>query len=81
MHKIHHEWTAPVGIACIYCHPLEHMVVNLLPVVAGPLLAGSHVTVAWVWLAMAITTTTITHSGYHFPFLLSSERHDYHHAK
>lgn len=49
VHKTHHEWTAPVGVASIYCHPLEHAMVNLLPVVVGPLVAGSHLSVAWLW--------------------------------
>ena len=81
IHKTHHEWTAPVGVASIYCHPLEHFVVNLGPVVAGPIVAGSHLAVAWFWFAMVVISTTINHSGYHFPFLPSSESHDFHHAK
>lgn len=26
IHKIHHEWTAPIGIVGIYAHPIEHCV-------------------------------------------------------
>lgn len=81
VHKIHHEWLAPVGVASIYCHPLEHAAVNLLPVLAGPILAGSHLSVAWLWFCLVVMSTTINHSGYHFPFLPSAESHDYHHAK
>ena len=25
MHKIHHEWTAPVAAATLYSHPVEHV--------------------------------------------------------
>lgn len=81
IHKTHHEWTAPVGVASIYCHPLEHAFVNLAPVVAGPIVAGSHLSVAWLWFTAVVVSTTINHSGYHFPFLPSSESHDFHHAK
>uniref|UniRef100_A0A8R1HYK7 Fatty acid hydroxylase domain-containing protein n=1 Tax=Caenorhabditis japonica TaxID=281687 RepID=A0A8R1HYK7_CAEJA len=35
IHKKHHEWTAPVSITSIYCHPLEHAVSNLSPVLLG----------------------------------------------
>jgi len=26
IHKIHHEWTAPIGIAGLYAHPIENLV-------------------------------------------------------
>ncbi len=81
VHKTHHEWTAPVGIASIYCHPLEHYFVNLLPVAAGPLIVGAHMSVSLLWFTLVIISTTINHSGYHFPFLPSSEWHDFHHAR
>ncbi|XP_068701654.1 fatty acid hydroxylase domain-containing protein 2-like isoform X1 [Montipora foliosa] len=81
IHKIHHEWTAPVGIVSIYAHPIEHLVANLLPVAMGPLIMGSHIATAWMWFTMALLTTINTHSGYHFPFMPSPEAHDFHHLK
>jgi len=80
-HKIHHEWIAPVSVSSIYCHPLEYLLSNLLPVVIGPCIAQSHVLFAWFWYSLIIFFTTVNHSGYHFPFLPSSEFHDFHHAK
>lgn len=80
-HKIHHEWTAPTGITAIYAHPVEHIISNLLPVFLGPMIMGSHLAIAWLWVIVAILSTTISHSGYHFPFLPSPEAHDYHHLK
>jgi fatty acid hydroxylase domain-containing protein 2 len=41
----------------------------------------SHLVTYWVWLTFAVFSTITTHSGYHLPFLPSSERHDYHHLK
>ncbi|CAD6190712.1 unnamed protein product [Caenorhabditis auriculariae] len=79
VHKTHHEWTAPVSITSIYCHPLEHAVSNLFPVLLGPLICGSHVMTVWIWAGMAVLSTTFSHSGYHFPFQPSPEAHDYHH--
>ena len=29
-HKMHHEWTAPVGWAYIYNHPIDHLVSDVL---------------------------------------------------
>ena len=81
IHKTHHEWTAPVSIASIYCHPVEHVISNIALMVAGPIIMCSHVGVAWVWYTIAIVVTTVSHSGYHFPLLPSPEAHDYHHEK
>ena len=81
IHKTHHEWTAPVGIVSVYCHPLEHVVVNLMPVCAGPVLMGSHLSVVLLWYSLAILNTTVSHCGYHLPFLPSPEGHDFHHLK
>ncbi|XP_025087115.1 fatty acid hydroxylase domain-containing protein 2-like [Pomacea canaliculata] len=81
IHKLHHEWTAPVGVVAIYAHPIEHVLANLVPAVAGPLLMGAHVAMLWLWLGIVIVTTVIHHSGYHFPFMSSPEFHDFHHLK
>eukprot|EP00117_Sycon_ciliatum_P031282 scpid104062/ scgid24501/ Uncharacterized protein C5orf4 homolog len=32
IHKVHHEWTAPISISGLYCHPVEHVIANILPV-------------------------------------------------
>lgn len=80
-HKQHHEWTAPVGAVALYAHPLEHVVANLTPPVLGPLVMGSHLSTMWLWFTIAILSTVTTHSGYHFPLLLSPEYHDFHHFK
>ncbi|XP_077984868.1 fatty acid hydroxylase domain-containing protein 2-like [Glandiceps talaboti] len=80
IHKIHHEWTAPICIISIYSHPIEHIMSNMLPPMLGPLLMGSHVATAWLWFVMALNSTLIAHSGYHLPFLPSNEAHDFHHV-
>ena len=81
IHKIHHEWTAPIGIVAIYAHPLEHAVSNLGPIILGPLIMGSHIATAWMWFCLALMTTINTHSGYHLPLMPSPEAHDFHHLK
>ena len=81
IHKTHHEWTAPTGITSLYSHPLEHFIGNLGPVGLGPIIMGSHVSIACLWFTLALLNTAITHSGYHLPFLQSPEAHDFHHLK
>ncbi|KAK5858855.1 hypothetical protein PBY51_002968 [Eleginops maclovinus] len=80
-HKQHHEWTAPIGVVCIYAHPLEHVISNMLPVALGPVLLGSHVSTTAMWYSVALISTTISHCGYHLPFLPSPEFHDFHHLR
>lgn len=81
IHKQHHQWTAPVAVTAIYCHPLEHIGSNLVPPFLGVFLLGSHVATAWLWFSLAILSTLNAHSGYHMPFFPSPEAHDFHHLK
>jgi len=80
-HKKHHEWTAPVALAAIYCHPLEHAISNLIPPSLGPGLMKSHLVTTWLWYTVMVIITLSDHSGYHLPFAPSPEAHDYHHLK
>eukprot|EP00411_Alexandrium_monilatum_P037043 CAMPEP_0175398178 /NCGR_PEP_ID=MMETSP0095-20121207/35360_1 /TAXON_ID=311494 /ORGANISM="Alexandrium monilatum, Strain CCMP3105" /LENGTH=266 /DNA_ID=CAMNT_0016696891 /DNA_START=15 /DNA_END=814 /DNA_ORIENTATION=- len=57
VHKLHHTWTAPISYVAIYCHPLEHVVSNLSPLLAGPVLCGSHVAAIGVFSFLGIVHT------------------------
>lgn len=81
IHKRHHEWSAPLAITAVYCHPIEHAFGNLVPVLTGLVVCGSHIVTAWIWLTFVTLLTLNDHSDYHLPFLFSSEMHDFHHFK
>ncbi|XP_055601924.1 fatty acid hydroxylase domain-containing protein 2-like isoform X2 [Uranotaenia lowii] len=81
IHKTHHEYTAPVSWAAIYAHPIEHIMSNMIPPLLGPSLLKSHLVVWALWFNYVIQDTLTAHSGYHFPVLMSSEMHDFHHLK
>ena len=65
----------------MYSHPLEHILSNIIPLYMGGFIMGSHLSVVWFWYSMAMFNTTHTHSGYHLPFMPSSEAHDFHHYR
>lgn len=80
VHKKHHEFYVTVGWACEYAHPVEFIMGNVIPVIAGPILFRYHHFMFCVWMATAISGTTWGHSGYKFPIALSNGSHDFHHS-
>ncbi len=88
IHKKHHEPKAPIGIFSKYAHPVEDLLVNILPTILGPFLIGTHCYVFWLWLAIRLFETVDAHSGYSFPynpyhmfpFQGGADRHDFHHS-
>ncbi|XP_065331653.1 fatty acid hydroxylase domain-containing protein 2-like [Cloeon dipterum] len=81
IHKRHHQWTAPIAVIAIDCHPVEHVLANVGPVLVGPAIVGSHPLTAWFWFSYVTFQTLNGHSGYHWPWFQSPEFHDYHHLK
>jgi len=86
VHKTHHEWTAPIALASDYCHPLEHLLVNVLPNVSYGIICGSDPFSYLVWWVTSYIASQTNHSGYRFPIAdLTQESqpnfHDIHHQK
>jgi len=92
IHKWHHSYYHSIGIASENAHPVEFLIGNLIPVVAGPLLLRSHVFVFWFWLWVRIAETIDAHSGYEFPWsparltglfgmASTATHHDFHHSR
>jgi len=86
VHKIHHEWTAPIALASDYCHPLEHLFVNVLPNIAYAVIFGSDPFSYLIWWLISYLASQTNHSGYRFPIAdLTKEAqpnfHDLHHEK
>ena len=84
IHKVHHEYTAPIALECLYFHPIES-VLQLGTVVAGPLLLGSHITLMYAWTVIALFNVLLHHCGHEVPcdevpgLLSMTAQHDYHH--
>merc|ERR1712183_818831 len=79
IHKIHHTWTAPVSWVAIYCHPVERIISNMAPLLAGPILCGSHLAAIAVYLFLGFVHTTAVHCGYWV--CDDNGMHDEHHRK
>mmetsp|Transcript_5713 Transcript_5713/g.12573 ORF Transcript_5713/g.12573 Transcript_5713/m.12573 type:complete len:273 (+) Transcript_5713:1-819(+) len=77
VHKRHHEWVAPVGVAAHYAHPLEHLIANTLPMGVGPLLTGMHFKLFLFLVAVASVNVVKSHAG--FDWFFGSPGHDAHH--
>lgn len=63
VHKVHHEFTAPIALECIYFHPIES-VLNFGVISSGPLLLGSHVTLLYLFTAIGVFNVLVHHCGY-----------------
>lgn len=86
IHKVHHEHSAPFGIAAEYAHPLESFMLAIGTGI-GPLMVGAHLFTMWIWLFFRVYQVVSVHSGYNFPWSPNhwiplwggAEFHDYHH--
>ena len=79
IHKLHHRFTSPTAFHVLYTHPIEHVMVNILPLLLGPVLMASHHVLAILWLAVGQLSSLVAHSGYLIPLIPTNPLHDFHH--
>jgi len=92
VHKIHHEYSAPFGLAAEYAHPIEILVLGT-GTIGGPFLwavlsnGNLHIATVYIWIILRLFQAVDAHSGYDFPWSLhnffplwsGSDHHDFHH--
>ena len=66
-------------MACVYAHPLEFTVGNVLPIYVGPVITNAHEWTCYLWWAGAMAGTCLGHCGY--VLFGYYDAHDDHHAK
>jgi len=90
IHKKHHLYINTRSFAAEYSHPLEAVLANYIPVLAGLFITGVHFHVAFMWFFCRIVKFNETHSGYCFKgtwlysygltFADQAAFHDHHHT-
>ena len=68
IHKLHHKYSAPFGLAAEYAHPLEVMILGTGTIV-GPLLwcwlkPNLHIITVYIWITLRLFQAIDAHSGY-----------------
>ncbi|KAH7145790.1 fatty acid hydroxylase superfamily-domain-containing protein [Dactylonectria estremocensis] len=93
IHKMHHTYSAPFGLAAEYASPIETALLGI-GVVGAPILLMAftgelHLFTMYVWITLRLFQAIDAHSGYDFPWSLrhflpvwaGAEHHDLHHEK
>ncbi|TPX10542.1 uncharacterized protein E0L32_008592 [Thyridium curvatum] len=93
IHKLHHTYSAPFGLAAEYASPIEVMLLGFgvvgTPVVWVALTGDLHLFTMFMWIVLRLFQAIDAHSGYDFPWSLrqfipvwgGAEFHDLHHEK
>jgi len=82
IHKLHHEFKAPIGLASEYAKMPEFLLTNVLPGYVASIILKSHPVTTWAWMVGGVMFTSFHHSGYVFPLYPFNDwtlMHDYHH--
>lgn len=93
IHKLHHTYSAPFGLAAEYASPIEVMLLGF-GVVGTPILWVSftkdlHLFTMYLWIVLRLFQAIDAHSGYDFPWSLrkilpfwaGADHHDLHHER
>ncbi|CAA2978952.1 methylsterol monooxygenase 1-1-like [Olea europaea subsp. europaea] len=61
IHRVHHEYTAPVGFAATYAHWVEILILGI-PSFLGPAIVPGHMITFWLWIGLRQIEAIETHS-------------------
>lgn len=79
IHKVHHRFTSPTAMTCVYAHPLEFAITNIMPIFVGVMVTNAHPLTCYLfWFPGAMIGTLKGHCGYRMPWL-GPDPHDEHH--
>lgn len=91
IHKKHHEFSAPFGLAAEYAHPAEIIILGM-GTIGGPfalcaVTGNMHILTVYIWITLRLFQAIDAHSGYDLPismhnwipFWAGADHHDHHH--
>jgi methylsterol monooxygenase len=93
IHKIHHQYSAPFGLAAEYASPIEVLILGVgtvsAPVLWCAVTHQLHILTVYIWIVLRLIQAIDAHSGYDFPWSLhhflpfwaGAEHHDVHHER
>ncbi|KAH7197769.1 fatty acid hydroxylase superfamily-domain-containing protein [Fusarium flagelliforme] len=93
IHKMHHTYSAPFGLAAEYASPIETALLGIgvvgCPVVLLAITGELHLVTMYTWITLRLFQAIDSHSGYDFPWSLrhflpvwaGAAHHDLHHEK
>lgn len=93
IHKLHHQYSAPFGLAAEYASPIEVMILAFgsvgVPIVFAAVTRNLHILTMYCWIVLRLFQAIDAHSGYEFPWSLhhvlpfwaGADHHDVHHEK
>ena len=74
IHKQHHRYAAPFGLAAEYAHPVEVALLGLgtvgIPIVWCLITGNLHLFTVSIWIILRLFQAVDAHSGYEFPWSL-----------
>ena len=91
IHKQHHKYAAPFGLAAEYAHPVEVIALGFgtvgFPMIYSYFFRNLHLFTVCLWIVLRLFQAVDSHSGYDFPWSLNkvfplwagAEHHDLHH--
>ncbi|CAF3470168.1 Methylsterol monooxygenase erg25B [Fusarium graminearum] len=93
IHKMHHTYSAPFGLAAEYASPIETALLGIgvvgCPIVLLAVTGELHLFTMYTWIVLRLFQAIDSHSGYDFPWSLrhilpvwaGAHHHDLHHEK